>query len=333
MGFYWIPIKYQHPKPQKWPKIITPNHITFFDALILYYVTGAVFVAKAELLTLPIVGTVMRAIGCVFVDRSTKSARREVINIIKRHCEKEHNPPLCIFPQGTNSNTLTLTQFKPGAFIPGVTCLPTAIHYTNCFSDMAMFRGLFFEGLHAACQFINFARIEFLAPYHPSDEEQEDAVLYASNVRELVAKALDATLTPHTFDDLLLATFADDLRVKKNMNGVGMMEQAPFVMDDVHRKIKMNTKAVIKLAKIYMTFCDEKGVITLDTFCTVFNIEDRRFAKGLFQLFIGARDKGDSSEVSLDLDVDMRDNSVLQLRPVRVKDQFITFGMFKTSTL
>ena len=91
-----------------------------------------------------------------------------------------------------------------------------------------MFSGMAFEGMHISCQFINFVRVEFLAPYHPSDEEKTDALLFATNVRGLVADALGAEMTPHTFDDLLLATFAEDLRSKQEMAGVGMMEQGLF---------------------------------------------------------------------------------------------------------
>ena len=89
--------------------IITPNHTSLIDAFILLYATGAVFVAKKELSNLPILGSVMHALGVVWVDRGTKKARKGVIQSIKKHVANDNNPPLGIFPQGTCSNTLTIT--------------------------------------------------------------------------------------------------------------------------------------------------------------------------------------------------------------------------------
>lgn len=270
--------------------IITPNHVSLIDAFILYYVTGAVFVAKKELRNIPMIGSMMHALGVVWVDRSTKKARRGVIDTIKKYAENDNNPPLGIFPQGTCSNTQTLTQFKCGAFIPGATVLPTAIHYTNCFCDMALLGGLAINGIHTCCQFINFARIEFMEPYQPSEQEKNDAVTFANNVRKIVADALNAEMTPHTFDDLLLAEFADQLARKKQTAGVNAIENAPFVIDDCYRKLQMKGKTVVKLGKIYIKYCDEEGRITLDTFCRVFHIKDQVMAKNLFELIMGERD-------------------------------------------
>jgi len=299
-GFYWIPIKYANDKkPAQWPMIITPNHVSLIDAFVLIYQTGAVFVAKKELSNIPVVGALMQALGVVWVDRSSKAARKEVINVIKRHAANHDNPPLIIFPQGTCSNTQTITQFKPGAFIPAVPVLPTAIHYTNCFCDMALLSGLAVEGLHICCQFVNFVRVEFLDAYSPSDEEANDAILFANNVRKAVADALGAEMTLHSFDDLLLMQFAQKLGKKKEIGGVHMIEHAPFVMDDCYRKLRMNARTVIELAKLYMTYCDENGAITLQTFCRVFHIKDQVLAIKLFELIMGERDTADAGLVEI----------------------------------
>eukprot|EP01084_Bolivina_argentea_P207044 353344_1 len=290
-GFYWIPVSYENKKPKNWPKIITPNHISLIDAFILYYQTGAVFVAKQELENIPILGGMMTAIGVVYIDRSSKAARREVVNTIKKHAQNPNSVPLAIFPQGTCSNTKTLTQFKCGAFIPGVKVLPTAVVYTNWFCDMALLGGLFLEGVHACCQFINFARIKFLQPYEPSEQEKTDPVLFANNVRKVVADALNAELTPHSFDDLLLQAFAANLKTNNEKASATMMTTTvPFIMDDVHRKLQMKAKTVIQLAKIYMKHCDDNGRITLETFCKVFHIKDQILAHILFELIMGERD-------------------------------------------
>eukprot|EP01083_Nonionella_stella_P116359 345709_1 len=286
-GIYWIPVTYTGgSKLRSWPAIITPNHVSLIEAFTLYYLTGAVFVAKGELCTIPVLGSILIAMGQVFVDRSSKKARKEVINMIRDHAANPCSPPLLIFPQGTVTNTLTITQFKCGAFIPGVTVLPTAVHYGNRFCDMVLLEGLFSSSLHIMSQFINFASIEFLEPYEPSEEERQNAVFFANNVRKVLAKALNASMTPHTFDDFLLAAFADRLKKQNENKGVHMIEMAPFIMDDCHRKLKIKAKTVIELGKIYMRYCDENGRITLRTFCDVFHIRDEVMAKILFDFFI-----------------------------------------------
>ena len=150
--------------------------------------------------------------------------------------------------------------------------------------------GIALNGIRTSCQFINFARVEFLQPYYPSEEEKNDAVKFANNVRKLVANALKAEMTPHTFDDLLLAEFADKLAKQHQTAGVNMIEMAPFVIDDCYRTLQMKAKTVIKLGKIYMKYCDENGRITLDTFCKVFHIKDQVLAQMLFALIMGERD-------------------------------------------
>ena len=304
--------------------ILTPNHVSIIDAFMLYYLTGAVFVAKKELSNIPLVGDLMSAMGCVWIDRSSKKARKEVINTIKRHAENDNNPPLGIFPQGTCSNTMTLTQFKAGAFIPGVTVLPIAIHYTNCLFDLSLLGGLFTNGICACCQFINFARVEFLEPYHPSVEEKSDATLYANNVRKVIADALGAEITPHTFDDLLLQAFAEKLQ-RKGEGGPFQAEMPPFVMDDCYRKLQMKAKTVIKLGKIYMKYCDENGRITMDTFCKVFHIKDKLLAIKLFDLIMGERDNGSTNEEDINMNQEEEKKEDNDINTKLINDKFILF--------
>ena len=303
-GFYYIPTKYPQEHLRKWPKIITPNHISIYDALIVVYLTGSVFVSKQELKSVPVVGTLMRALGCVFVDRSTKSARRELINIIKKHCENEDNPPLCIFPQGTNSNTKMLTRFKPGAFIPGVACLPTVIHYENHFCDLTLFGGLVFNAFHVSCQFINFARIEFLEIYHPTPEEMEDAALYALNVQTLIADKLEAEISPHSYPDLLITEFMETLKRKQNaeldvlqgLKAVAALEQAPFLMAEVQQKLDMKGRTVVELTKAFVTHCNGHGLVTLDMFIDLCEIDNKEHGQKLFRLLTGGPKRAQSNQ-------------------------------------
>lgn len=46
--------------------------------------------------------------------------------------------------------------------------------------------------------------VAFLPVYQPSPEEQQDAILYANNVRKLMAETLGVRPTEHGFEDVLL---------------------------------------------------------------------------------------------------------------------------------
>lgn len=47
-------------------------------------------------------------------------------------------------------------------------------------------------------------QVHFLPVYHPSSEEQKDAILYANNVRKVMAETLGVRPTEHGFEDVLL---------------------------------------------------------------------------------------------------------------------------------
>ena len=47
-------------------------------------------------------------------------------------------------------------------------------------------------------------QVHFLPVYHPSPEEQKDAILYANNVRKVMAETLGVRPTEHGFEDVLL---------------------------------------------------------------------------------------------------------------------------------
>lgn len=48
------------------------------------------------------------------------------------------------------------------------------------------------------------SQVEFLPPYHPSAAERNDAELFASNVRALMADCMGVPATDHSYDDVRL---------------------------------------------------------------------------------------------------------------------------------
>lgn len=117
------------------------------------------------------------------------------------------------------TNGRSLICFKKGAFAPGVTVQPVVIRYPHRHCDPAwVYAGPALGGLVRAmlCQFVNYAEVTWLPPYEPSADEAADPALFAKNVRELMASALNVPTSGHTLDDVALQREAQHLRVPED---------------------------------------------------------------------------------------------------------------------
>lgn len=91
------------------------NHQGGFDIpLIMGYISHTVgFIAKKELRYIPILGTWIKEVGCVFINRSSL---RESIDVIKQGVENiQQGYPMVIFPEGTRSRSSKMRPFKSGS--------------------------------------------------------------------------------------------------------------------------------------------------------------------------------------------------------------------------
>ncbi len=99
------------------PYIFAPNHQSHFDiAAMLGYLPGQNrFVAKKELFAEPVLGTVLRTLGMVPVDR-----RDPADAIARLNRAASAGASLIIFPEGTRSRDGSLLPFKKGAFMAAI---------------------------------------------------------------------------------------------------------------------------------------------------------------------------------------------------------------------
>lgn len=124
-------VKGQEKIPLNEPVIYTPNHAGAFDipAIILTTPVVPMFMAKKELLKLPIINKWMDVVDCVFVDRNNKDTARsslqDAIDKVKT------GRSLVIFPEGTRSKDGKLGEFRGGAMKvameTGATVVPVLI--------------------------------------------------------------------------------------------------------------------------------------------------------------------------------------------------------------
>lgn len=99
------------------PYIFAPNHQSNFDiAALLGYLPGQNrFIAKKELFAEPVLGTVLRTMGMIPVDRDNPLEAIDLLN----HAAAAGSS-LIIFPEGTRSRDGQLLPFKKGPFIAAI---------------------------------------------------------------------------------------------------------------------------------------------------------------------------------------------------------------------
>ncbi|XP_069709459.1 lysophosphatidylcholine acyltransferase 1 isoform X2 [Phaenicophaeus curvirostris] len=212
-GFHWINVKGRRALPTEAAILTVAPHSSYFDAIPVT-MTFASIVMKAESKDIPVWGTLIKYIRPVFVSRSDQDSRRKTVEEIKRRAQSDGKwPQIMIFPEGTCTNRSCLITFKPGAFIPGVPVQPVVLRYPNKLDTITWT----WQGPGALkilwltlCQLHNSVEIEFLPVYTPSEEERKNPVLYANNVRRVMAE-----LKPETLEDDLDKYATSAMKMKK----------------------------------------------------------------------------------------------------------------------
>ncbi|XP_068639690.1 lysophospholipid acyltransferase LPEAT1-like isoform X3 [Aristolochia californica] len=191
LGFYWISVEDRgsnnelnsFSEESERPGAIISNHISYLD--ILYHMSSLFpsFVAKRSVARLPLVGLISKCLGCVFVQRESRTSDfKGVSGVVTERVQAAHEsksaPMMMLFPEGTTTNGEYLLPFKTGAFVSKAPVLPVLLRYPY---------QRFSPAWDTISGFVNHMEVIRLPVYHPSDEEKEDPKLYASNVRKLMA--------------------------------------------------------------------------------------------------------------------------------------------------
>ena len=122
----------QHgPKPKV--GLMMSNHQSYIDIWLIPKYAITVFVAKAEVKKMPLVGWGASAVHTVYVDRSSKESRQKTKNEIAQRIRKGRS--VIIFPEGTTGSGDGLLPLNPGMFFTaaeeGFPIIPTAIFYED----------------------------------------------------------------------------------------------------------------------------------------------------------------------------------------------------------
>ncbi|MDD5944093.1 MAG: lysophospholipid acyltransferase family protein [Clostridia bacterium] len=101
--------------PQEGNFVLIANHQSMIDIFAIMVSLGrpVAFIAKEELKKVPILNNWMRAVGCVFMNRSDlKESLKALIEGIRK---VKAGDSMCIFPEGTRTDGPML-EFKGGSF-------------------------------------------------------------------------------------------------------------------------------------------------------------------------------------------------------------------------
>ena len=111
--------------------LVVSNHISWLDIHVINALFPMRFVAKKEVASWPIFGWFAKRLNTLFIDRQKSGHSKDVSEQMTSALRAGDR--ICIFPEGTSSDGLSVLQFRPNLFQSVIDaqsiCLPTAISY------------------------------------------------------------------------------------------------------------------------------------------------------------------------------------------------------------
>jgi len=96
------------PEP---PFFLVTNHLSYVDVMVLASRVDAVFIAKADVDGWPVIGSLCRSVGTLFVDRRVNRDLPRVIDAIDRTLAGGQG--VALFPEGTSTRGEEVARFHP----------------------------------------------------------------------------------------------------------------------------------------------------------------------------------------------------------------------------
>ncbi|XP_071932558.1 lysophospholipid acyltransferase LPEAT2 isoform X3 [Coffea arabica] len=245
-GYHWIRRK-GRPAPREIAPIIVSNHVSYIEPIFFFYELFPTIVASEAHDSMPFVGTIIRAMQVIYVNRFSHSSRKHAVNEIKRKASCDQFPRLLLFPEGTTTNGRAIISFQLGAFIPGYPIQPVIVRYPHVHFDQSwgnislaklMFRMF--------TQFHNFMEVEYLPVVSPLENVKENAVQLAQRTSHAIATALNVVQTSHSYGDLMLLTKASEF--KQDKPSLYMVEMAW-----IESSFRLSTLAAVDLLDKFLS--------------------------------------------------------------------------------
>ncbi|CAL5382856.1 unnamed protein product [Camellia sinensis] len=243
-GYHWIKRR-GRPAPRETAPIVVSNHVSYIDPIFFFYELFPTIVASESHDSIPFVGTIIRAMQVVYVNRSSPSSRKHAVNEIK----------------GTTTNGRVLISFQLGAFVPGYPVQPVIVRYPHVHFDqswgnialgMLMFRMF--------TQFHNFMEVQYLPVVAPLENQKENAAHFAQRTSHAIATALNVVQTSHSYGDIMLFAKASKSKQVKTCGNYGTTS-----------RMENPTLYTVEMARVESAFhlSSSEAVDFLDTFLSM----------------------------------------------------------------
>ena len=181
-----LTVKGEENVPKDTAVLYIGNHRSYFDIVLTYArcpgLTG--YVAKKEMLKIPLLSRWMKFLHCQFLDRS--DIREGLKTILAAAEEIKNGVSIMIFPEGTrstNESELDMLPFHEGSFKiatkTGCPIIPVAISGSSAaFED------------HIPRVFPAHVTIEYGKPVYPKDLSREEQKFFGRRVQGTIAEML-----------------------------------------------------------------------------------------------------------------------------------------------
>jgi 1-acyl-sn-glycerol-3-phosphate acyltransferase len=121
------------------PVLLAANHVSWLDIFVINAIQPAHFVAKSDIRSWPLVGLLCDRSGTIFVERSRRTAVREVLQVMADRLTRQGI--VAVFPEGTTGDMYTLQPFHSNFLQAAVTTrssiVPLGITYKNADGNVA----------------------------------------------------------------------------------------------------------------------------------------------------------------------------------------------------
>lgn len=163
------------------------NHQSYYDIpLLLAFIGRPIgFVAKIEMVKVPVMRTWMKEMKCIFLDRkNTRQSLKTILNGIEH---LKNGKSLVLFPEGTRSKTGNMGDFKPGSLKLGIKAAVPIVPITIIGS------GNMYEYSRKRFTPCNTKIIIHTPIYsHGMDKEQQNNI--TNTIRDIIQKPLVQTI-------------------------------------------------------------------------------------------------------------------------------------------
>ncbi|KAA8515976.1 hypothetical protein F0562_019155 [Nyssa sinensis] len=275
-GYHWIKRR-GRPAPREIAPIVVSNHISYIEPIFFFYELFPTIVASESHDSLPFVGTIIRAMQVIYVNRFSPSSRKHAVSEIKRKASCDRFPRLLLFPEGTTTNGRVIISFQLGAFIPGYPIQPVIVRYPHVHFDQSwghislaklMFRMF--------TQFHNFMEVEYLPIVSPLENQKDNAIHFADRTSHSIATALNVIQTSHSYGDLMLLSRAS--QSKQENPTLYMVEMAK-----VESSFHLSTLEAVDFLDIFLSMNpDPSGHVKIHDFFRVLRLKACSFSEKIF---------------------------------------------------